>query len=87
MVTVTPEGLIDNSNGQYDELGRRRAALLTVSDPSLVPLRDTFVAAIDQARKKLEPGLALTPDQIGQAEEMNMPRPPAPPKMQPIIVY
>ena len=57
MVIVTPEGLIDNSNGQYNELGRGRAALMTVSDPGLMPLRDRFVTALDQARKNLEPGL------------------------------
>ena len=64
MVTVTPEGLIDNSNGQYDELGRRRDALMTVNDSRLVPLRDRFVAALDQARKDLEPSLITRPPPI-----------------------
>lgn len=77
IVTVTPQSLIDNINGQYDELTLRREALMTVSDPRLVPLRDAYVAAIERVQKKLEPGLYRRPPAVAYLKTASGPEDPS----------
>lgn len=47
VVTGTFEDLVYNDTGQVNERMARRAALLTVSDPTLVTLRDAVVTALN----------------------------------------
>lgn len=54
-VLTTPQGQIVNYDGEYDELGIRRARLSQIDDRPLAVLRDRFVAAIDARRKAIEP--------------------------------
>lgn len=47
VVTGTFEDIVYNDNGQLDERRARSAALMTVKDPSLAPLRDAVVIALN----------------------------------------